>query len=396
MLAWALGLALALGLGGCAASQPPSPSATSLAPATHGRSAEPAKPALSKSFAKPAPSKTAAKTAARPVATGGVKAIVTFLDVGEGDAILLQIGAFTALVDGGDAAAGGRVAADLRSRGVRTIDELVVTHPHADHIGGLLTVVDAFPVKRAIIDEAGTTATYRSLVAELRRQHTPIARDYAGAVLRFGVARAVVLNPSSHLTGDYNADSIVLALDLNGRRVMLTGDVTGSGEVGVTARYRGPPVYLLKVAHHGSGSSTSASFLADVRPRFAVIEVGPNSYGHPSSSTVARLRRGGATVYTTWNNGDITVTIAPGGAVRWSFSRRARALTGGASTGRSSGLAAAATGATSGDPIVYITQTGTKYHRDGCRYLGHSKIAIRLSVAKARGYTPCSVCDPPR
>ena len=390
---------LALGQGGCAAAQPPSPSAS---PATATPATSSPKPTASATAAKPrrsASPRASAPSASGTVSRRGVRATVTFIDVGQGDSILLQVGSFTALVDGGDVAAGGHVAAVLRARGVRRIDELVVTHPHADHIGGLPTVIAAFPVRQAIIDEAGTSATYRGLIAALRQRGTPIVRRYAGAVLRFGAARVLVLHPSPSLTGDYNTDSIVLVISVDGRSIMLTGDVTGTGESDVTARYRGPPLYVLKVAHHGSATSTSAAFLARVHPRFAVIEVGPNSYGHPAASTLRRLRASGATIYTTWKNGDISLSIAPSGAARWSFSRSSRAVTASAINSTRTTAAATAAGAVTGtaaDPIVYITRTGSKYHRAGCRYLSHSAIPIRLSVAKARGYTPCSVCDPPR
>jgi competence protein ComEC len=91
---------------------------------------------------------------------------------------------------------------------------------------------------------------------------------------------------------------------------------------------RGPPLYLLNVAHHGSGYSTSSEFLADTDPRFAVISVGANSYSHPTPETVARLRRSGARVHTTRRNGTITLLVSTSGAVKWRFTRSSKPVAG--------------------------------------------------------------------
>ena len=164
---------------------------------------------------------------------------------------------------------------------------------------------------------------------------------------------------------------------------------------------RDPPLYLLKVAHHGSQYSSTSTFLSETDPRFAVICVGPNSYGHPTPATVSRLRHDGATIFSTQKNGTITLTITAAGAASWRFAKGSAPVTRGASSGGSSSATSSGSGASassstaSGGTTVYITETGECYHRSGCRYLSHSKIQISLKEAKARGYRPCSVCRPP-
>jgi len=158
---------------------------------------------------------------------------------------------------------------------------------------------------------------------------------------------------------------------------------------------RGPPLYLLKVAHYGSRYSTSASFLSEARPQFAVISVGPNSYGHPTPETIAALKAAGTRIYSTQKNGTVTLTIAASGAVAWSFAKSAQPLTKAASSsGGSIAGSTSATSGSSGGTKVFVTETGECYHLSGCRYLSRSKIPISLKDAKAQ-YRPCSVCKPP-
>ena len=191
----------------------------------------------------------------------------------------------------------------------------------------------------------------------------------------------------------------MLLVDAGGKEFLFTGDCTGANEAIVgSICARGPPLYLLKVAHHGSSYSTSSSFLAETSPKFAVISVGHNSYGHPTPETISRLRAAGTRIYTTQKNGTITLTVSSSGLVSWRFAGSSKSVT---SAGRSSsaaggGSSSATSSSGGGGTRVYITETGECYHRAGCRYLSHSKIPISLKDAKAQGYRPCSVCDPPR
>ena len=152
------------------------------------------------------------------------------------------------------------------------------------------------------------------------------------------------------------------------------------------------------MAHHGSRYSTSSSLLAETSPKFAVISVGRNSYGHPAPQTISRLKAAGTRIYTTQKNGTITLTVSSSGRVSWRFARSSKPVT---SAGRSmsaagGGSAVGSAGSSAGGTKVYVTATGECYHRAGCRYLSHSKIAISLKEAKAQGYRPCSVCNPPQ
>lgn len=276
----------------------------------------------------PAPASSPAAGAAGGAAASGGRAVtrVAFVDVGQGDATVVRSGAWAGLVDGGPSGSAAAVGRALTRLKVRRLSAVVVSHMHADHTGGLPGVVRRFRPRTAYV--AGPVD------ADLRRAFaaagTRVVQVRAGRVLpAWGAARAKVLSPAT-ISQDENDDSIVVLLRAGGVRFLLTGDCTGAGEdvVGEVCA-RGPPVTVLKVSHHGSDGSTYDAFLDGVRPRYAVISVGPNEYGHPTRETLARLRAAGATVYTTWKNGTVTFTVGKHGALSRSCSLSGQPVRGG-------------------------------------------------------------------
>jgi competence protein ComEC len=230
-------------------------------------------------------------------APAGVR--ISFLDVGQGDATLIQAGGRAVLVDAGPP--GDHISALVRREGVRRLDLLVITHAQADHEGGVAEVVSALPVTALLDGRDGMRSPYPGVRT---------VRPAAGQILRIGPIRLDVLwpPPAGRIPGeDPNARAIVLEAKVAGVRVLLTADA----ESDVLATLPLEPVDLLKVSHHGSADPGLPALLGLLRPRAAVIEVGRhNPYGHPAPSTLRALR--GIRVLRTDRDGTIRFDLRAG------------------------------------------------------------------------------------
>jgi len=232
---------------------------------------------------------------------------VHFIDVGQGDAILIDKGDTDILVDGGPTSAD--VLAYLQGQGIADIDFLVATHPHADHIGGLADVLAQYQVNEIWVNgDTATSQTYQNFAAAVAAEGATVREPTRGYSTQIDGLDIAVLSPSQ-LTGDPNEDSVVFRLTCGKVSVLLTGDATSDSEASMLAAGLGLDSNVLKVGHHGSSTSTSTAFLAAVTPEDAVISVGAdNTYGHPAQDALDRLAAVGATVYRTDQDGTVVLT----------------------------------------------------------------------------------------
>jgi len=237
----------------------------------------------------------------RPAPPAGIR--ISFLDVGQGDAVLVQTRAASVLVDQGPPEAD--VAAQLERIGVRRISLLVLTHPQRDHVGGAAEVLERIRVD-AVLDPRipSDSPEERAALAAAREKRVPVLTARAGVVYRLGRLRIEVLWPNAPgLPGeDPNEHAVVLLVSYGELDALLTADA----ESNVTAQLRPPPVEILKVAHHGSADPLLSALLRRTRPKVAVISVGEgNDYGHPAPSTLAALA--GVRLHRTDGDGRITI-----------------------------------------------------------------------------------------
>jgi competence protein ComEC len=233
---------------------------------------------------------------------------VHFIDVGQGDSILIQTtDGKNVLIDGGDTDTG--VVSYLKSVGVQQIDLMIATHPHADHIGGLVQVLRAFPVSKVVTNgQAYTTSVYEDFLDAIASSKAEYAEVKRGDMLQVGTLKMNVLSPVALTDPDLNENSIVLRFSDGRTTYLMMGDAGANTEAALLASGMPLKANILKVGHHGSTSGSTPAFLQAVAPKVAVYSAGVNNpYGHPALQTIKSLTQVGATIYGTDVNGTVLV-----------------------------------------------------------------------------------------
>ena len=241
-----------------------------------------------------------------PSALPGQQLELRFFDVGQADAILVREGGKSALIDAGS---GAGVLAQLRRLGVDTIDLLVASHNHADHIGGMTGVL-AGTVVRFYLDNGvpHTTATYQRTIQAVAASGAQYLRPTARTITLGGAQLRVLPPPSPPNARGQNNSSVGILVQYGEFRAVLTGD-SEQLELRYWLQHDSVPrVTVVKVGHHGSWNGTTIEWAQATRPEVAVISVGRgNAYGHPSAQVIERWRSVGATVYRTDQDGTVIV-----------------------------------------------------------------------------------------
>lgn len=243
---------------------------------------------------------------------------VIFLDVGQGDAILITQGNVQMLIDGGK---DGKLLLEKLGKFIpfwdRNIEEIVATHPDQDHIGGLIDVLKYYKVGAVLETKATSDSeTYKAWEEAVAREGAQSIEAVKGTAMKFSdVAEAEVLYPFSPIgssdKSSNNQYSVIIKLTVGQDSFLFTGDLPKEQELAlISDKFAQDSRVLnsrvLKVAHHGSKYSTSDEFLDAVRPEEAIISVGKNNtYGHPAPETLERLLHHSAIIYRTDEMGDI-------------------------------------------------------------------------------------------
>jgi len=234
---------------------------------------------------------------------------VSFLDVGQGDATLVQHPSGAAILfDGGPPEA--RVLRSLRAAGVRRLSAIIATHASRDHHGGLREVVERLPVGTLVDGGDGTTdRDFRALLAAAKQRGVKRIPARAGQTLRAGGLVVRVLSPPPRPPGpppeDPNPRAAIALVSSGDFDLLLSADAESPSLAPLAL----PDVEAIKVPHHGSGDPGLPAVLAKLRPQVATIEVGRNSYGHPHPATLAALERAVPRVYRTDRHGTVKLKI---------------------------------------------------------------------------------------
>ncbi|WP_339271448.1 ComEC/Rec2 family competence protein [Paenibacillus sp. FSL K6-1330] len=248
---------------------------------------------------------------------------VFFLDVGQGDSTLIRTPKGQhLLIDGGDNHKGEDVVDYLKQLGVKSLDAIIATHPDADHIGGLDTVINAIPTKSVYAPKVShTTNTYKDFLLAVKNRGLKIRSAKAGLALPLDGVTAEFVAPVAEYSKDLNAWSAVLRIQYGNTSFLFTGDAEARSEADMLKSPEILKVDVLKVGHHGSDTSTSQEFLNAVKPTYAVISAGKdNKYGHPKPAIINRLKKSKATVYRTDTQGTITA-VSDGSKITFETTR---------------------------------------------------------------------------
>jgi competence protein ComEC len=252
----------------------------------------------------------------QPAPSGSLR--IYALDVGQGDGLLvISPQGKTVLIDAGPAEAGDEVVASLQRHGVKQVDLAVASHPHADHIGGMKTVIEAFPVKR-FLDSGQTygSATYERMLRAIQENKINFIKAVRGQTIELEPGlKLEVLNPGKQLIKDIrsggsveNANSVVLRLSYGQFAMLFTGDAEFETEAQLMENGVNLQAQVLKIGHHGSRHATSGKFLQAVQPQVAVISASAdNDYGHPSQATLNRLKKANVKTFRTDLSGAIEI-----------------------------------------------------------------------------------------
>ncbi len=366
---------------------------------------------------------------------------VHFIDVGQGDSILIQSDDAAMLVDAGTNESGTTVVEYLKSQGISHLNWVIGTHPHEDHIGGMDDVLRAFSVDRVMMPEKEhTTKTFEDVLDAIIEQDLSITAPVPGDTYELGSSSFTILGPVKDYGDELNNWSVVLRFTCGDTSFVLTGDAESDAETDILAQNPVLKADILKLGHHGSSTSSSDAFLNAVDPSAVIISCGlDNDYGHPHASTLDKIQALGAVVFRTDQQGTIVVesdghdltyiTVEPQTepqSVQPVESQSEPQSTQPAesksepqatqptesqseprtipqtepNTDNAANLQQTETQAPTNSQNtsieVHITRTGEKYHRAGCSSLSKSDIPVTLDEAKASGYEPCKKCHPPQ
>jgi competence protein ComEC len=275
-----------------------------------------------------------APRAADAAADANRPARIVFVDVGQGDAVVMRLGSTVVVSDAGEFHL-DRVEDALRALGrTRTIDVVVLSHPHDDHVRNAIGLLErGWRFRSVLLTESGHwrgTATNRELMGLLAEAEVPLRFLTAGDTFTWGGATVDILNPpAGRFDGGSNQAANVSAaylLEVNGVTALFTGDVEPnvSKELALDLRARlDGPVDIFLATHHGSKHGSTQELLDVIRPRWAVVSAGAgNRFGHPAADALARLEASGASLWCTDTNGSTTARISRTGRLTWRSSRQ--------------------------------------------------------------------------
>ncbi|MGL4848114.1 MAG: ComEC/Rec2 family competence protein [Clostridium sp.] len=330
---------------------------------------------------------------------------IHFIDTGNSDAILIQ-GDKTLLIDGGENNDENLIANYIKKQNIDTLDYVVATHPHADHIGGLDKVIDNFTVSTLLVANGDSdSTTYKDFINSASKKGLSPSVPLESAVFQLSNSASFkVFNTNGG--SNANDQSLIILLENGNDKLLFTGDAEKEAELETLDKLS--DVDLLKVGHHGSKTSTSTELLNKVKPEYAVITVGEeNKYNHPNKTTMDKLKERNIIVHRTDECGNIIFTSTGKGlktdCTKASYNFRDTEEKKEASSSKKPSTSPKPTPVTPNKPkpeettkpkaqMVWLSATGSKYHsKNNCGRMNPST-ARQVDLNTLSGYEACSKC----
>lgn len=349
---------------------------------------------------------------------------VTFLDVGQGNAVLVEQDGEYMLIDGGDREYSSFVVSYLKEQGVDELEYVIASHYDADHLNGIVGALNVFPCKLVLgPDDTADSRVYESFLDVIEEKDIELAYPAVGDTYTLGDAEFTIVCPDSYDASDANDNSVGVRLTYGETSFLICGDA-GTGverrmiERGITLE---TDVYL--ASHHGSSGSSSLEFLQAVSPDVVVISAGlDNSYGHPTAEVLENIQSVGATLYRTDLQGTL-VAVSDGSAVTWNvapctdYRDGGELETAGAPEEAAAGAGTEMTGETGAEAVEsevsdpaagtvngqaeYVMNRNTKkFHLPSCASVEDISPENKANFTGSReeliaaGYEPCKRCNP--
>ena len=237
-----------------------------------------------------------------------------FIDVGQGDATLICCDGQYMLIDAGDNQYEDYIVNYLEGQNIETLDYVIGTHPDADHVGGLDSVIKNFDCKQIYLSgQTSEYKTYKDVIKAIEKKNYSYNTLNPGTKINLGSAQAIIIGPLKDYDSDNN-DSIVIRISYGMNSILITGDAESQSEKDIVEFCRQNNLSLqsniYKCGHHGSSSSSSQEFLNAVSPENIIISCGKNNkYGHPHVETLQRFKQSGANIYRTDKQGTIIAKV---------------------------------------------------------------------------------------
>ena len=323
---------------------------------------------------------------------------VHYIDVGQGDAALVLCDDKTMLIDGGKPHASSIIYTYLKNLNIDYLDYIVASHADDDHIGGLSAPLAKMKVGNVLAPETeADTRSYESLKNKTAEQGLTITHPKPGESLDFGSSKIEFYGPITESESDRNNGSVVMKIIYGDTSFLFTGDAEREEEQEILSAGYDLSATVLKVGHHGSKNSTTYPFLREIMPKYAVISVGDNNYGHPTEDTLSRLRDADVKVYRTDMQGDIVAT-SDGKTVTITTKKNENAQTNPTENEKSTS-AQSAENAANQEICEYIGNANTKkFHYPDCGAVSQMKEKNKVYLNCTRdeaikdGYNPCGRC----